>query len=271
MIEQAVSFGRGGNLQGVVSEPDASTRSGAPDVLVLNTGSTHKVGAFRMTVDLARALTRVGVRVLRFDLSGLGDSRMRAAREHEEDIALSDVRDAMDFLGERYRSRRFVLMGLCSGSDNSHRAAVADERVVGAVHLEGIGYRTLRYYGIYYGPRFLSKDFIARQLERKILGAGDDAAPANAYERKFPPKEQVARDLTALMARGVRLLYIYNHGAHLHTNYREQLRESFPSVDFGDRLEVEMYPLAGHTYPLVRGRATAVGRIVEWTERNFAA
>jgi hypothetical protein len=271
MIEEAVSFGRGGNLQGVVSEPDAPTRSRSPDVLLLNTGSTHKVGAFRMTVDLSRALARVGVRVLRFDLSGLGDSRMRAAREPEEDIALSDVRDAMDFLGDRYHSRRFVLMGLCAGSDNSHRASVADERVIGAVHLEGIGYRTLRYYGAYYGPRFLSKEFIARQLERKIHGAGHDAVTVNAYERKFPPKEQVARDFTALMARGVRLLYVYNHGAHLHTNYREQLRESFPSVDFGDRLEVELYPLAGHTYPLVRGRETVIRRIVEWAARNFAS
>ncbi|MFI5298532.1 MAG: alpha/beta fold hydrolase [Polyangiales bacterium] len=271
MIERAVSFGRSSNLIGIVSEPDVFLKSSRPDILILNSGLTHKIGAFRMSVDLARKLAADGFRVLRFDISGVGDSRVRLAREAGEDIPVSDVRDAMDFLSEHHGTGRFVLMGLCSGSDNSHRTAVADPRVVGAAHLDGLGFRTPRYYANFYGPRLRSGTFLATQLKRRLLASRRPTSTTlvNSYERKFPPIEQVARDFAALMARNVRLLYVYTHGAHLYTNYRDQLREAFPSIGFGDRLEVEMYPYAEHTYPTVRSRATVVNRVVDWAQRIF--
>jgi pimeloyl-ACP methyl ester carboxylesterase len=272
MIERAATFGQSGNLVGVVSEPDAAPPPARPDVIVLNTGQNHKVGTYRMTVDLARALAGRGSRVLRFDLSGFGDSRMRVAREPGEDIPVADVRAAMDFLRDRYGAQKFVLMGLCSGSDNSHRTSVADPRVVGAVHLDGIGYRTPKYYAVYWGRRFLSKTYLVTQTKLKLteLGRAKEPPVADAYNRPFPPIEQMARDFTALVARGVRLLYIYNRGAHLYTNYPEQLQETFPSVDFKDCLDVEVNHMIEHTYPLVRSRAALIARIAAWTERHFA-
>jgi dienelactone hydrolase len=272
MKETAASFGRSGNLIGIASEPEAP-REGRPHVLILNSGLLHKVGPFRLSVDLARRLAASGYRVLRFDLSGLGDSKMRLARaaaDEDEDRAVADVREAMDYLSERYSSRRFVLMGLCSGSDNSHRASVVDERVVGGVHLDGYGFRTPAYYAHYYARRALSPTFVRQRLS----GARKDDTPApggpiNANARKFPPIEQVAREFEALMRRDVRLLYVYTRGVERYVNYKSQLRDSFPSVDFGDRLELELYPLAEHTYPLVRGRARVVARVVDWMNREF--
>jgi pimeloyl-ACP methyl ester carboxylesterase len=197
---------------------------------------------------------------------------MRVAREPGEDVPVADVRAGMDFLRDRYGAQKFVLMGLCSGSDNSHRTSVADPRVVGAVHLDGIGYRTPKYHAVYWGRRFLSKTYVVTQTKLKLteLGRGKEPPVMDAYKRPFPPIAQMARDFTTLVGRGVRLLYIYNRGAHLYTNYPEQLRETFPSVDFKDCLEVEVNPLHEHTYPLVRSRAAIIERIAAWTERHFA-
>jgi hypothetical protein len=71
------------------------------------------------------------------------------------------------------------------------------------------------------------------------------------------------------MRRDVRLLYVYTRGVDRYVNYKNQLRDSFPSVDFGDRLELELYPLAEHTYPLVRGRERVIARVVDWMNREF--
>jgi len=273
MKETAASFGRNGHLIGIESEPEAP-RDGRPHVLILNSGLLHKVGPFRLSVDLARRLAASGYRVLRFDLSGLGDSKLRVAAGEDEDRPVADAREAMDFLSQRYShlsgSRRFVLMGLCSGSDNSHRTAVADERVVGGVHLDGYGFRTPAYHAHHYARRLLSPTF----YRRRFSSPGEDHTPApggpiNANARKFPPIEQVTREFEALMRRDVRLLYVYTRGVDRYVNYKSQLRDSFPSVDFGDRLELDLYPLAEHTYPLVRGRARVVSRVVDWMNREF--
>jgi pimeloyl-ACP methyl ester carboxylesterase len=266
-IERAVSFGQSGNLAGIITEP--ATACG-PDVIVLNTGLTHKIGSFRTTVDLARTLAASGFRTLRFDISGHGDSRVRPARRAGEDGPVVDTQDAMDFLAREYGARRFVLMGLCSGSDNAHRTSAADTRVVGAVHIEGIGYRTPKYYTTYYGPRFTSRVFIARQVALRIQGRPPPAPFENAFKRTFPPKERVERELHGLMARGVRLLYVYTRGSHLYTNYVEQLRDTFPTVDFGDRLEVEIHRLDSHTLSRVREREAAIARVGVWIQQHFA-
>ena len=266
-VERPVAFGQSGNLAGIVTE---TARVRGPDVIVLNTGLTHKIGAFRVTVDLARSLAAAGFRTLRFDLSGHGDSRVRPERRAGEDGPVVDTQEAMDFLASSYGVQRFVLMGLCSGSDDAHRTSVVDARVVGAAHIEGIGFRTPKYYATYYGPRFTSREFLARQVALRIQGRRPPGPFENAYKREFPPKVQVEHELHALMARGVRLFFLYTRGSHLYTNYVEQLRDSFPTVDFGDRLEVELYPLASHTLSRVRERATAIARIGEWMQAHFA-
>lgn len=270
MRERAASFGRSQNLIGIVSEPDRAPAEGAPHVLILNSGLLHKVGPFRLSVDVARSLAVAGFRVMRFDLSGLGDSKMRIAKEGE-DLPVSDVKDAMDHLRDEYGARRFVLMGLCSGSDNSHRASVADTRVVGAVHLDGYGYPTRRYRAHFYARRLTSIAFVKEKLTRALREPKPEApgGPINTNSRRFPPQEQVAHELSRLMRRDVRLLYVYTRGVENYNNYKDQLRESFPGVDFGKRLELELYPLAEHTYPLVRSRAKVVARITGWMQREF--
>jgi pimeloyl-ACP methyl ester carboxylesterase len=115
--ESIVRFGE--NVFGIVSEPETPT---GPTILLNNGGSTHHVGPNRLYVSIARALSRAGFRVLRYDLPGLGDSVIAdAARENDSYLpeTTSIIAAAMDAL----QGDSFVCMGLCSGAHASFHAA----------------------------------------------------------------------------------------------------------------------------------------------------
>ncbi len=78
MRERPVTFGTSGGLMGVLTEPSPSCeRRGAPTLLSWNVGINHRVGPYRILVDLSRDLAARGFASLRFDLSGRGDSEPR--------------------------------------------------------------------------------------------------------------------------------------------------------------------------------------------------
>ena len=97
MNEQVFQFGPNETLTGVFTVPEAINTQ-RPVVLILNAGITHRCGPFRLHVDIARRLARAGFATMRMDLSGLGDSRVRSDVGENEDRAMLDARDAMDFI-----------------------------------------------------------------------------------------------------------------------------------------------------------------------------
>lgn len=105
------------DLFGILSEPgEGPTETTA--LLLLNTGREHRIGTSRMWVRLARRWAAGGFRVLRLDLSGLGDSPAREGAPEDRAYAPSapaDVRRAVRALIERGATRVAVL-GLCSGA-----------------------------------------------------------------------------------------------------------------------------------------------------------
>jgi alpha-beta hydrolase superfamily lysophospholipase len=115
VMERTVGLGSL-NLFGIVTEP-AGGASG-PTVVLVDEGNTHHIGQARIWVDLARRLSRSGLRVLRFDLSGNGDSDARpgqtthVARAPE---AIEDVYEAMRGISPEDPTD-VVLVGFCSGA-----------------------------------------------------------------------------------------------------------------------------------------------------------
>jgi hypothetical protein len=71
------------------------------------------------------------------------------------------------------------------------------------------------------------------------------------------------------MDRNVALLFIYSGNWYLYFNYREQIRDSFPDVPFGDRLTVEHFPDADHTYTLLEDRERLFATILGWMQERF--
>jgi alpha-beta hydrolase superfamily lysophospholipase len=122
-------------LFGIVSESSASTPSG-PTVIFLSVANQPGVGPNRLWVELSREWAHYGVRSLRLDLSGLGDSPNRRS-EHvrwcpHKPEAFDDVRDAAQWASHDDPDN-VILVGLCSSGcqaldssfDLRPRAAVA--------------------------------------------------------------------------------------------------------------------------------------------------
>jgi pimeloyl-ACP methyl ester carboxylesterase len=131
--ETVVQFGPARGLIGIVTTPPPALRDPArPAVVLLNAGLMHRVGPNRIYVQLARALAAAGHTVLRFDFSGLGDSRPRADHLPYAQSAPLEAREAMDWLAEHHGARHFYLMGHCAGAIFSLLVARDDSRVVGA-------------------------------------------------------------------------------------------------------------------------------------------
>jgi pimeloyl-ACP methyl ester carboxylesterase len=95
-------------------------RGGTPTPLVIfvNVSMEPHVGPARAWVDCSRQLAQHGIRCVRFDLSGLGDSPVREGQERTVVYAAEaydDLRVLVEELGAG-RTDHIMLVGLCSGA-----------------------------------------------------------------------------------------------------------------------------------------------------------
>lgn len=133
VVESAVSFGRDRQLFGILAEPRTASPRADSAVLMLNVGGNYRIGPNRNYVKAAREFAAAGYRALRFDISGIGDSRVEAGFSGDSMYragATVDVSAAIDMLAAR-GCRRFFLMGICSGSYLAFQTALKDTRVTG--------------------------------------------------------------------------------------------------------------------------------------------
>jgi pimeloyl-ACP methyl ester carboxylesterase len=298
--EQVLRCGESQGLVGILCEPTRGHDPERPLVLLLNAGVISRIGPARFNVDLARRLAGLGFSSLRLDLSGLGDSQTRPGNLAHIERAVADIGDASEALrGRGYR--RFVLVGICSGALNAHAAAVALPEICGAALLDGYTYPTRGFYLRHYGPRLLDPRRYLSFAQRKalaLLGSvrarleatplsalaarlpeppqstqqpqreRDEREEEHAYEH-FPPKEQVERELTALLERRVQLLYCYSGGWNEYCNYRGQLEDTFGHLGFRGLIDVRRFPEADHTYTLLADRQRITDALVSWLEEHF--
>jgi pimeloyl-ACP methyl ester carboxylesterase len=115
VVEYSVTLGELG-LFGIVTEAGVPPRG--PTIVLVNEGNTHHIGQARIWVDLARVLGTAGFRILRFDLSGNGDSGTRPGQEPHigrAPEAIDDIYMAMEGISPDGPTST-VLVGFCSGA-----------------------------------------------------------------------------------------------------------------------------------------------------------
>jgi hypothetical protein len=284
MKEQAVTFGPSQGIVGVLTEPAAPVASTRPHVLLLNAGFVHRVGPGRLSVEIARQVARAGFPALRFDFSGIGDSASRVPPLDPVSCGVADARAAMDHLGREHGARAFILLGLCSGARHAHHIAVADPRVTGGVMLDGYAYATARSSLMVAGERLSHPRALAAAVRRRLRRRfGDrsgvppsESAPPPAPEDEGdaffpgdPPREAMARDLRALVARRVPLLYIYS-GEWRKYRYAGQLRDAFRDVGLGSLLSEHLIDDADHLYFTHPERSAMLGMVKQWLHERFS-
>lgn len=273
MTEQALRFGPEKKLIGILNCPERFEKD-FPTALILNAGIVHRVGPFRIHVDLARALANQGIASLRLDLSGLGDSEVRKDLPIGMNRAELDLIDAMDAVREGLGVDKFVLIGLCSGAYNAHQVAVTNQRVAGAVFLDGIAYETkkharrklrrrLRYRSL---RNAVKRRIVPNALTHEQRG-GVDSAEFFTIDK---PAEKVAQEIQSMVDRQMQLLYAFTEG-YKEVSSADQFREMFNLQPDGEQLQVDYYPNFEHTFSLTPHREIIVNRVATWYANRFGA
>lgn len=272
MHEQAAYFGPDNGLLGIYSTP-TELRADAPGVILLNAGLLHRVGPNRLYVDIARHLSARGYPCLRFDMSGVGDSELRGGGLLYVERAVEDVIEAMDDMSDRLGCREFVLVGLCTGAFNAFRAAVRDDRVGGAVLLDGYSYPTWRSRIRHYRSRIFELDRWLAYLRRRLGIGGNDGEPLRddlvVFENEVVPRDRFGAELKGLIERDARLLMVYTRLGPLAFNYARQMHDAFPELDFERGVDVVYYPDADHTFTFPGNRDALITELAEWVSRYF--
>lgn len=264
--EQAHRFGRADHLVGISGAPEG--QGNGIGVIVLNAGLVHRVGPFRLHVELTRQLNATGYPTLRFDLSTLGDSGAAPGSLTRTQQVEADLDDAMRLLAGRAGCQRFVLVGLCSGAQNAHTVAASDPRVAGAVFLDGYAYRTLGYKVRHYLPRLFDPARWMRRLRKRPRAAGGESVEP-VFAVAPAPRDEVIADFTAMVERGMKLYLVYSGGISTHFNHQRQFRECFGSVMDHPSVTTRYAAHTDHTYILTGDRERLLDGIRDWLVGNF--
>lgn len=268
MQEHACRFGRASHLIGITGQPHAAANAAdGVGVIVLNAGLVHRIGPFRLHVEMTRHLNAIGYPTLRFDLSTLGDSSASGEPQSHEQQVCADVADAIALLSEQSSCTRFILIGLCSGAANAHLVARSDARVAGAIFLDGYAYRSFGFQLRHYLPRILNAVRSAHSLVRRMRLGRQLREPSFGVE--FPSRDKVRGDLVEMLERGLKLCFIYSGGFSKYFNHCRQFRECFGSISSHPGISVRFFKETDHTYILTCDRMRLLDNIDDWMRGNF--
>jgi pimeloyl-ACP methyl ester carboxylesterase len=291
MRERIARFGDRQGLVGILTEPADRGPADRPALVIVNAGIVHRVGPNRLHVRLARRLAESGFAVLRFDLSGLGDSAPRADGLVYHQSRLEETSAAMDYLQQKQGTDRFVVLGLCSGADHAFRMAMQDERVVAAAMIDGYAYATPSFTRAHrrkrvgqaarrllapetWGRLVTGKHPLWRLLTDRLAkqsGTRDRRGDVEKFVIDLPPRDVALARTRELTARGVRLLFLYT--ARLSRMYQAAAHsaQAFPPLDPAGTLQVACLTGTDHTLTLLSHQERLFATVQRWAEQQWPA
>ncbi len=288
MRERALLFGEAKSLAAVITEPAGGPDPRRPAIVFLDAGILHHVGPNRVHVRLARELARDGFVSVRFDFSGIGDSRSRADALPFAESAVAEARQAMDVLAAR-GAASFLLFGICSGADTAIRAALEDGRVAGAALVEpylveGPGYtlyayrrkilNPLSWWRLLRGRSEILETLAARRRAGNAGGAEPAARPgegrppleaaADEVPLILPSRGEAARQVRALVEKKVNLCFVYAQEGPAYHNWLVLLRrEARPAVRQG-RARLLVLAHTDHVFTPLAAQDRLVAAVRGW-------
>lgn len=235
--ERVVKCGGDAHIFGIVTEPRDAGAASMPVLLLVNSGAVHHIGPNRLYVRIARRLALRGMRVLRLDLPGLGDSPAPAGRTGNEsypDHAITAMAQVVDFAREQLSASTVHCAGICSGAYHSLKAAVAGQRLQGVVVINPLTFywkpgmslaapayqdigrimrlrharlSATRLRHLVASPAMLQD--MLRTLARDLLRRARSAAREVARTLRVPLQDDLAADLRMAAAHGTRMHFVF--------------------------------------------------------------
>ncbi|WP_407152782.1 alpha/beta fold hydrolase [Bradyrhizobium sp. ORS 86] len=277
-VERVAHFGPDKALIGIVAQPARPFPADRLSVVILNTGTIHRVGHHRMYVAMSRRLARAGFTVLRFDFSGLGDSATHRSKQPLLQSNFADIGSALSWLEKTQGISRFILVGLCSGADHAILYGFSDSRVIGSVLIDPYIPPTARYFVDYASRRLrdvrswrnfrLHKSKLMRRLvERFSYGLYRENAPQHLAYQGLDARASLEEVYDAAVKASIKLLVICTGRHHApRQTYREQFINAFSNVSFGGSLRLEFFQDADHTFSSAQSRKDLEDLVVKWCE-----
>lgn len=282
MNEQTLIFGPDKHLVGTVSLP-AQPKPGRDNVMVLltNAGVIPRIGPHRLNVKLARHFARQGIASLRFDMSGLGDSRRSASRQSTGDQFVADTVAAMDLAKQQFGCTQFIMIGFCSGADVAHLAALEDARLRAIVMWDSYVYPNTKAKLLGFIHRARRHGFRAafvkalRFVRAAAKSRSESAASGQAVEgpvifgrTRMPPRDDFGKRIRTLVDRGVELYFVYSGGEPDWYNYESQFRDMFQAYGFVERVAYTYLTLSDHTLTQPKAQDAFVSCVDRWLDER---
>lgn len=268
----------GGKI-GILTRPAVEPTSPRPVVVALNTGVIHRVGHARMYVALARRLAARGHTVLRFDLSGIGDSEKRHDALPTEDAALADIREVMDWLEGTAPPAPVALIGLCTGAHLAVLHGGMDSRVGGVIILDPFIPRTLRFYFTYFSKKAVRilrdppswsgmKEAFGSAFKRTRRGPLGGTSEASFLVRVEDPvvRAKIEQSFKTAILRRLKMLMVLTGGLPRQHNYGRQHLDAFPHLRFANLLSAEYWGDTDHVFSHPVDRERLFREVESWLD-----
>lgn len=266
---------------GIVEKPaDVDSKSGAFGILarpelacrktgfvLINSGLLHRVGPFRLYVDIARSLARAGFPSIRLDQSGKGDSNALPGTSLL-DATVTNLTAAVKLLEYETGADRCVIGGLCSGADDALQAASEIDRLSGIFMFDGYVPKTARFYVHRYGPKLFSAQAWLERL-RKTSRTGSVEQPGIGNMRNWGTRGEMTLRYRNLVQSGVRLLAIYSGWSGNNCEYRSQLTKAIGHPRAAALVSEHHFKEATHLFHLSSHRRAAAHCLTGWAHRSF--
>ncbi|MBU1288860.1 MAG: alpha/beta fold hydrolase [Alphaproteobacteria bacterium] len=281
ITEQALMLGQDEALAAIVTRPVMEAH--APAIIILNTGVAHRVGHHRKFVTLSRRLARAGHTVVRFDFPGLGDSPAMTTDASLLEGNLFAIREVANWIEQAFSIDRIIMLGLCSGADQSVIYAGRDTRVKGAILLDPSIPRTRRYHINDFSRRIRSRALWTNFLSGKgriwdytrSLFRKDGAVSVSSRQFSRPNLEHpeaisfLEGVYQGAIDNGVNLLGIFTAGQEYQHNYRTQIVDALPKVHFADRVSLHFLRDCDHTFIRESYRNYMYSLVADWLLSEF--
>lgn len=258
MAEHTQTVGAEHHLVATFTPADTAS-NGAPPIVALltNSGVIPRSGPHRMNVHLARRLAAQGIPSVRFDMSGLGDSRRSGSTLPVMEQWVADTRSVMDAAQARFGSARFMMIGFCSGAEVAHHVALEDPRLRAILLWDLYAYPTAasRFRTFCYKLRRAGLMGTVRKTGEKLrdllrsnsdAGGNTDASGRAVEVSLVPPRSVFAQRVQTLSDGGVELLFVYCGGEPEWFNYRGQFKGMFGEFAFYDKVAFNYLEVADH-------------------------
>lgn len=282
MREQAVLFGRTKSLVGIVTEPDTDLKNGRfPAIILLNAGLLHRIGPNRLYVKIARHMASSGFIVLRFDFSGIGDSRAREDDLPFERSTISETQEAMRYLSSIRDIERFILMGVCSGANIAFKSASCDPHVVGAIGINGSYYDSITLEGLNQHiknsiqSRYYYRHLLDYRSWRRVLTGKTDLrnvirflinkAGGLLFQKvNITIKTDPLAEWNTLAERGVEMLLVNSEGSVALDTFRLLSAKRLGGLEASGKLTIKIIESTDHVFTLLWSQNTLVDIVNQW-------